>query len=175
MEARRIAVVGNSGSGKTSLGRRLADRLELPYVELDAIYHQPGWEPLERDEFRRRVAAVAARDGWVIDGNYSAANEPIWERAQAIVWLDLPRATVMRRVIARTLRRVLTREELWNDNREPWSNLYRWDPEQNIIRWAWVRHPVIRERYTRAMRDRPDLEWVRLRSPDEVEAFLAEL
>lgn len=175
MDARRIAVVGNSGVGKTWLASRLAERLGIPHVELDAIFHQPGWVPLEREEFRRRVREAAAGAAWVIDGNYSAANEPVWERAQAVVWLDLPRATVMRRVILRTLRRVVTREQLWNHNREPWTNLYRWDPRRNIIRWAWVRHPVVRERYARAREERPDLDWYRLRSSDEVERFLASL
>ena len=86
---RRVAVVGNSGSGKTSLGRELARRLAVPFVELDAIHHQPGWRPLPKDEFRRRIAAVVADDGWVIDGNYSGVQDLVWDRADTVIWFDL--------------------------------------------------------------------------------------
>src|SRR6201996_2435689 len=74
---RRVSVVGCSGSGKSTVGRRLARDLGVPYVELDSIFHQPGWVPLPRDEFRRRVAELTAADGWVIDGNYSSSVQPL--------------------------------------------------------------------------------------------------
>jgi hypothetical protein len=61
---RRVSVVGVSGSGKSTLGRELAARLAVPYAELDAIFHQPEWTPLPEEQFRRRVAAIAAGDGW---------------------------------------------------------------------------------------------------------------
>jgi adenylate kinase family enzyme len=91
---RRVSVVGNSGSGKTRLGRMLAERLGVPFVELDAIFHQAGWQPLPPEEFRARVEAAAAGDGWVIDGNYSTVRDLVWARADTVVWFDLPRLTV---------------------------------------------------------------------------------
>src|SRR6266704_14545 len=57
---RRVSVVGTSGSGKSTLGAALAARLGVDFLELDSVYHQPGWEPLPTPEFRRRVAAEAA-------------------------------------------------------------------------------------------------------------------
>ena len=87
------------------------------------MFHQPGWEPLPEDEFRRVVEAAAAGDSWVMDGNYSAVRPLVWARADTVVWLDLPRRTVMRQVIWRTLRRAVTRQELWNGNREPLRQL----------------------------------------------------
>jgi len=65
---RTVSMVGNSGSGKSTPGRALAARLDVPYVELDAIFHQPNWTPLPNDEFRARVAAIVDGHGWVIDG-----------------------------------------------------------------------------------------------------------
>jgi len=172
---RRVSVVGNSGSGKSTVGRALAARLDVPYVELDAIFHRPGWVDLPRDDFRHRVADVAAGDGWIIDGNYSAVRDVVWQRADAVLWLDPPRRTVMRRVITRTLRRVCTREELWNGNREPWANVLSLAPERSIIAWSWTHHDVYRERYGRAMADPAwsGLEFVRLRHDREVRLLLA--
>jgi adenylate kinase family enzyme len=148
---RRVSVVGNSGSGKSRLGRALAQALDVPYVELDAIFHQPGWRPLPDDEFLTRVHEAAAGDAWVIDGNYSTVREAaVWPRADTVVWFDLPRRTVMRRIVWRSLRRVATRQELWNGNRERLRSLVAREPEDSIIRWAWTRHALSRRRYGEA-------------------------
>lgn len=170
----RVSVVGNAGSGKTTLGRRLAAQLAVPFVELDAIFHQPGWQELPLEEFRQAVGEIVATEAWVIDGNYSAVRDLVWARAGTVVWIDLPRATVMRQVISRTLRRALRRQELWNGNREPLGNLYRWDPTKNIIRWAWTRHRVYADRFADAQRDPANahLSFVRLRSSREIDSFL---
>lgn len=150
---RCVSVVGDSGSGKSTLGRELAARLAVPYVELDAIFHQPGWTPLPEKEFRRRVTAIASGAGWVIDGNYSAVRPLVWERADTVIWLDPPRSTVMRRIIWRTIRRAAGRTELWNGNRERWRNLFTWDEQESVISWAWHHYPIYRQRYAAAAHD----------------------
>ena len=114
----RVSVVGNSGSGKTTLGAALGRAMGVPHLELDSVFHQPDWEPLDRDEFRRRVGEFVAADRWVVDGNYSSVRDLIWARADTVVWLDLPRHRVMRQILWRTIRRVALRKELWNGNRE---------------------------------------------------------
>ncbi len=172
---RRISVVGTSGAGKSTVGRQLALDLGVPFVELDSIYHQPGWVPLAPAEFRRQVAEAATGDGWVIDGNYSAVRPLVWERADTVVWLDLPRRTVMRQVIWRTLRRVAFKVELWNGNRERWANLFTWAPEESVISWAWHHYSVQRDRYAAAIGDPAYayLHFVRLHSRAEIGRFLA--
>jgi adenylate kinase family enzyme len=171
----RVSVVGNSGSGKSTLGAALAARLGVPYVELDSIFHQPGWTELPRDEFRARVEAETAGNAWVIDGNYTAVRDLVWARADTVVWIDLPRPLVMRRIIARTVRRAVFRQELWNGNREPSSNWLTLDPERSIIMWSWTQHAKYRVRYADAMADPAlaHLTFIRLRSPAEVRAFLS--
>jgi adenylate kinase family enzyme len=171
---RRVSIVGTPGSGKTSVGRQLADRLDVAFIELDAIFHQPHWGELPSEEFRARVSEMLKGDGWVVDGNYSAVQELVWRAADTVVWLDLPRSVVMRRVTLRTLRRAITREELWNGNREPLTNFYRLDPEHNIIRWAWVKHSECVARYAHAAHEPANahLRFVQLRSQPEVDAFI---
>ena len=150
---RRVSVVGTSGSGESTLARELAAVLDAEFLELDSVYHQAGWTPLEATEFRDRVAAAAAGGRWVIDGGYSAVRDIVWARADTVAWLDLPKRTVMRRIIWRTLRRVARRTELWNGNRERWRNLFTWDEQESVISWAWHRYPVYRQRYAAAARD----------------------
>ena len=170
----RVSVVGTSGSGKSTLARELARRLGASWLELDSVYHQVGWTPLDTAEFRARVAAVAAGERWVIDGGYSAVRDLVWARADTVVWLDLPRRTVMRRITCRTLRRVAGRVELWNGNRERWRNLFTWDKNESIIAWAWQTYGSRRERYAALLTDPANahLTFVRLTSPVAVRRFL---
>jgi len=167
---RRVSVVGNTGSGKTRLARRIAAVLRVPCLELDSIHHQADWQPLDPDTFRARVREHTAGDGWVVDGNYRAVQDLVWSRADTVIWLDLSRPVVMWQVVGRTLRRAVTREELWNGNREPLRNFLTLEPEDSVIAWAWTRHRVYRERYELAMSNPSwaHLTFVRVRSRHDV-------
>ena len=146
-----------------------------PHLELDSVFHQPGWTPLDDEEFRRRVSELTESDRWVVDGNYRVVADIVWSRADTVVWFDLSYATVMTRMIRRTVRRAVTREELWNGNREPFSNLWSFKPEKSIIVWAATHHGVYRRRYAEAQRDPrwAALRFVRLRSQAEADALVA--
>ena len=120
------------------------------------------------------MAEFVAAECWITDGNYSSkVQDLIWARADTVVWLDLPRHRVMRRIIWRTLRRVIAGTELWNGNRESWVNLLRADPEESILRWAWTQHGVTRARYRAAQADpaHARLRFVRLATPAQVAEF----
>ena len=173
----RVSVVGSSGSGKTTLARALAERLGAPHVELDAIFHQPGWTPLPTERFQDEVGRVVAGPRWVVDGSYSAVRPIVWDRADTVVLLDLPRWQVMARLVPRSVRRSATGEELWNGNREDWRFLRSLRAEENIVVWSWQRHRRQRERYLEAVADPRwgHVRFVRLCSPAEVDRWLGGL
>jgi adenylate kinase family enzyme len=170
-------IVGTSGSGKSTYARALAGALGLEHHELDGIFHQPHWTPLAPDEFRRRVGEVTAGERWVIDGNYRAVRPLLLARAQVIVALDLPRPVVLAQVLRRSLRRSLSREELWNGNRERLGNLVRLDPSRSIVRYAWITHRPMRRRldWLERLADGHAITFVRVRSHREARERLAEL
>jgi adenylate kinase family enzyme len=171
----RISVVGNTGSGKTVVAEAIAARLGVPHLELDGVFHQPDWQPLDTGEFRRIVSEFTAAEGWVVDGNYSAVSDIVWGRADTVVWVDPPRHRLMRQLVPRTLRRMATGTELWNGNRERWRYLFR--REESILLYAWTNHHKLRARYESAQADPENahLAFVRLRSPEETAALLREL
>src|SRR5690554_5255404 len=115
--AQRILIAGTSGAGKSTLARQISERLGLPYVEIDSLFHGPDWTPLP--DFEARVDAFTAQPSWVCEWQYAAVRPLLAERAELLVWLDYPVTLVMWRVIRRTTLRWLRDEELWNGNREP--------------------------------------------------------
>jgi shikimate kinase len=169
VNARRISVVGTSCSGKTTLARELAGRLGVAHVELDAIHWQAGWKKTQEDEFERRVREAVAAEGWVACGNYSAVRPWVWERADAIVWLDYSFLRVMSQWARRTTRRMVTRERCCGDNVESLVEHFR--PGEGLFWWILRTWPRNRRRYPGllAASGRPH---VRLRSPRETHRWL---
>ncbi len=171
----RIQVVGTSGSGKSTLARLLSRRLNLEHLELDSIYHQPGWTPLPDDEFKTRVSEFVSKSNWVIDGNYSRLRPIMDARLTHLIWLDYPRWFVMLRLIRRTLWRVISQKKLWNGNREAVTNLLKANAEQNIVLWAWTTHASNRRRYQQLFEELPAVVKTRIGSPLQVNRFLKSL
>lgn len=173
----RVAVVGCSGSGKTTVATAIAGALGLPHLELDSVYQQPNWTELPTVEFQDVVRSFTDRESWVVDGNYASQGiaDIVWPRADTIIWLDLSRSETMRRIVPRTLRRIARNEELWNGNRERWATLVDPRPERNVVLWAWTSHPGVRRDYAQRFADAEgsDLTLVRLRSQDVIDDFLA--
>ena len=121
----RIAIIGGSGSGKTTLARQLAERLGFRHIEIDGFQHGPDWSQTPAADLRRLIAEQTAADGWVCDGNYMAAlGDLVLHRAETVIWLDYPLPVALWRLLRRTLRRISTREELWNGNRESWRGAF---------------------------------------------------
>lgn len=166
---RRVLVAGTSGSGKTTLAARIAASLRVPHVEIDSLYHGPGWTP--RSSFEADVHRFSAGPQWVTEWQYSAVRAHLADRADLLVWLDIPRVQVMRQVLLRTVNRRLRRQRLWNGNVEPplWTAL---TDRQHIVRWAWNTHHQTGSRVNELLARRPDLPVVRLRSHSEAERWL---
>ena len=172
----RIVVTGTSGAGKTTFAREIARRLDMPHIELDAINWQPGWRDLQRHdpaEFVRRVTEAVQPEAWVADGNYGIVHDTLWPRATHLVWLDYERPVIMVRVIARSFRRVVLRNEIWagTGNIERWHSLMS---PSHPIRWAWSTWSRLRRETGERLR-RPEfsqLVVLRLRRPREARAAM---
>ncbi|MBV9823597.1 MAG: adenylate kinase [Actinobacteria bacterium] len=166
----RILVAGSSGAGKSTLAMELARRCRLPYTELDALYHGPGWVP--RAQFLDDVRTLVAGERWVTEWQYAEARPLLLARADTLIWLDLPRRTVMHRVLRRSLLRATGRAPIFNGNTEGFRD---WLDPEHPIRWAWTTHSRVAGRVRDAREQRPDLTVVRLRSAAEVQRWLRRL
>jgi adenylate kinase family enzyme len=167
---RRIAVISTtSGQGKSTLAGELGRRLGVPHVEIDALHHGPGWVEASAQELRARVLAAIEEGGWVVDGNYQGKlGTLVLDRADTVVWLDLPLHVWLPRLWSRTRQRIRGRVELWNGNRETWRGAFLgWN---SLFVYALRNVVRRRRRWPAALAGR---SVVRLRSPAEVERWLA--
>jgi adenylate kinase family enzyme len=173
MTPQRIVVVGPTGSGKSTLARALRRRLGLPHIELDALHWDSNWTEAPTEVFRERVARALAGDRWVVDGNYSAARDLIWPRADTLVWLDYALLPILWQLSRRTLGRIVQREPLWSDNRETFRTQFL--SRDSLFIWLLKSYRPVRERYLRltAQPEYAQFRVVRLRSPREMRAWLA--
>ncbi len=86
----RVVIIGNSGSGKSTLARQLESCVGGERTDLDHI-HWLDRVGVKRDEedAKERVAALAARPNWIIEGVYGWLAEAAFPRATALIWLDM--------------------------------------------------------------------------------------
>lgn len=167
----RVLVAGVSGVGKTTLAAQIADTIDAPHTEIDGLFHGEDWIP--RDEFLDDVRALVAQPRWTTEWQYSLARPLLTSRADLFVWLDLPFATVtLPRVVRRTVRRRLSREELWNGNVEPPLGTF-FTNREHIVRWSFATRRKYVDRVPAVEEANPDLAVVRLRTQREVDAWLA--
>ena len=172
---RRVNVVGTSCSGKTTFAAALAEQLGVRHVELDALHWGPNWTNATAQQMRERVAAAVAGVEWVVDGNYSVSRDLVWARADAVIWLDYPLRTILRRYLIRTRRRLRSQEEIWpgTGNHERLGN--HLVGREGLLWWILSTYHRRRREYPVMLAAHPGIAMVRLRSPDEANAWLDEL
>jgi adenylate kinase family enzyme len=165
----RVLVIGSPGAGKSTLARRLACAWGLPLIHLDREYFGPGWTIPGKAEWRARVAELASRPAWVMDGNYSSTFDLRVPRATHVIWLDPPRWRCLVRVAFRVLCHYgRQRADLGPDCSE------RFD--LSFMRWIWDYPRRMRGRTERMLtRLRPDQQAIVVRSSAQVAALESRL
>ena len=179
---RRINVLGNSCSGKSTLAEHLARVLDVPFVELDALNWEPNWVALNEtdpERFKDRIREATSGDDWVVAGSYSTFSREIyWSKLETIIWLDLPLPTLVRRVLVRSWRRWRSQELLWGTNIERfWPHLKFWNKRDSLLAWILSVHYSRRRRLMGTMADPHwyHIRFIRIRSVSELDQLLASL
>lgn len=175
---KRVNVIGTSGSGKSTFARRLAEKINQPYIEMDKLFWRPNWVmPADEAFFADVRNALAGKDGWVLDGNYTRTIPIKWEKVDLVVWLDLPLPRTLWQALKRAVNRSCTGRELWEGtgNRETFAKTFL--SKESILLWTWNTHGPVRERNEKLIKDPrfAHIKFLRLRSHREAERFLEQL
>ena len=169
----RFVVIGTSCAGKSTFAKRLVAACQVPHVELDSLHWGPDWTPVAPDLFTARVAEVVQGEAWVIDGNYAAVRDLIWQRATTILWLDYSFPVIFLRAIKRTWHRSLQGEECCNGNRESLARAFSRD---SILLWVIKTYHRRRTEFQQLLPDvqKSERDVVVLRSPAAAERWLTQ-
>ncbi len=155
----RIFLYGVTGSGKSTAATQIAARTGLPLTLVDDLTWEPNWVPVAEDVQRQRMAAVVARDEWVLDTAYTAWLDLVLPRAEMVIALDYPRWFSLQRLIKRSVMRAIDKRQICNRNTESFRQLLTRD---SIIAW----HFRTFRRKRQLMRD-----WAAASGPPEVLLF----
>jgi adenylate kinase family enzyme len=166
---KKVIIIGASGAGKTTLAKKLSTILNIPHTELDAIYHQAGWQPINDAEFIKQVKSVTRKPEWILCGNYySKLSGGVWYQADTVIWCDYSLVRIFSRLLRRTLIRGLTGTELWNGNSESlYTNLLTKD---SLLLWMLKSRKKQRQRYNTLFdspSSLPQATFIRLKSPKD--------
>jgi len=155
IKGQRISIVGTSSSGKSTLGRKLGERLGLPVYDLDDFYWLPGWEVKSPNQFMVEVEALVAEDSWIIIGNYGTAKLKVWGRADTLVWLDYPLHVCLWRGLKRVLHRGIIKQKICNGNTESlWRSFFT---KESILLWIVKTYKRRRTENEAALSGNPEL------------------
>ncbi len=169
----KINIIGTSGSGKSTFGRKLAESLSLPFLEMDAIFWGPDWAFPDDKEFFLELASALERENWVLDGNYTRTLPIKWDNIDIVIWLDFSFLRTLSQAVTRAVTRILTREEIWpgTGNRETPGKLFSRD---SIVLWTLKSYRRNRKKFAGYMEadEFKKIHFIRLKSPRQAKIFL---
>lgn len=173
----RIVVIGTTSSGKSTLAEQIAKRLNLDFIELDALHWEPDWQETPLEVFRARVETAIKAERWIVAGNYHVVRDLVWPKAEAIIWLDYSFWRIFWQLTRRTFKRWWTQELLWGTNYEPlWVHFKLWS-QASLFHW-------LVKTYWRRKRETPELlalpkhrhlKLIRFRYPKDTENWMNNL
>jgi adenylate kinase family enzyme len=165
---KKVAVFGNTGGGKSTLAKRLAESTRLPLHPLDLIQYRVGGGKVPDEEYLSAHTDLLRQDAWIIDGYGSAASA--WERfaaADTLVYIDLPLLTHYWWVTKRLIESLFVNPEGWPERSPIWRST------MNSYKVAWLCHRHLTPRYRQLVAEVAASKRVHhLRSPAEIKAFL---
>ncbi|MCA2018380.1 (d)CMP kinase [Vibrio tritonius] len=174
---KKINIVGTSGSGKSTVGQRLATKLNIPFIEMDALYWKPNWQEPSDEEFFAHLATALQQDRWVLDGNYNRTVAIKWADVDTVIWIDYSFARTLFQAVRRAIVRSLGQKEIWANTGNKESLRKTFFSKDSIILWTLKTYKKNRTRY-QALLDDPNyshIQFVRLTSPAKVDAFINQM
>lgn len=159
----RIALIGSPGSGKSTLSKELAGLTGLPLYHLDALYWRPGWQPTPGEEWKELQSDLVAGERWLMDGNYGGTMEIRLQRADLVIFLDLPRWLCLWRALKRA----------WQNRGQARTDMAPGCPEKvdrEFLSYIWHFPDRQRPKILQRLRE-AGVEVVHLQSTEQVEAY----
>ena len=164
---RKIIITGTTCTGKTTLGKKIAEEFSIAQIDLDDIHFLPNWIEKENDVFVNDVnTELRKHQEWIVTGSYqSLLKDTVWQKANLIIWLDYPLHLILRRYFIRTYKRVFLKEKCCGDNYETLGKTFS---KESLFLWIfktyWHRKRRLKIWQTNLFSHK---EWLVLKKPKE--------
>ena len=174
---KRINIIGTSGSGKSTIGKKLAATLGYPYFQMDALFWKPNWTESCDKDFFASVAEATANPAWVLDGNYTRTQHIKWENVDTVIWIDYSFTRTFYQALKRAITRIVESKELWEGTGNTESFKKTFMSRESILIWTIKTYKNNKVRYEAMMysKEFQHIKFVRLQSPKAAEAFISKL
>ncbi|EIC86336.1 shikimate kinase [Serratia sp. M24T3] len=173
----KINVIGTSGSGKSTFARQLAQKLAIPYIEMDALFWQTNWQGSTDEQLFEKLEQAIAQPAWVLDGNYRRSQPIKWRDIDLIVWVDYSFGRTLYQAVKRAIMRASSGQELWvgTGNRETFRRSFF--SRESIILWTLKTFYKNRKNYQQLMASPTGqrVKFVRIRSHQQAREFVAQI
>ena len=146
---KKVIIIGCGGSGKSTLSRELAKKVNLPAVNLDKIFWQDGWINISVEEFDNLLNDELIKEKWIIDGNYQRTLKERLKYCDTVIYLDYPRWTCLYGVIKRVLK---NHGRVRLDMAD--GCLERFDLD--FMKWIWNFNKTHRENFYKILKEEKD-------------------
>ena len=166
---KRVMIIGGSGSGKSTTARMLGAVTGLPVIHIDPMYWLPAWEQRPMEETHALVRAAAKGESWIFEGNNSSTFAERMERADTLIFLDMPTYLRVWRVILRTIKDY---GKVRVGSGEGCPERFNWE---FLTKWVLQYNTMGRPRVLQALENTPEhLDVHHLTSRRAVRQFLAD-
>jgi len=114
----KINILGSSCSGKSTVSKKLSKLLTIDLIEIDRINWKLGnWVELSKEDLRKELSDILRdKESWIIDGSYGKVRDIVWQDVDIIIWLNFPFYLIMYRYFIRTIKRIISKEQLFGAN-----------------------------------------------------------
>ena len=123
----KIAVVGISGSGKSTVARKLAEKTDLPLFHMDQLFWKGNWEAIPEADYLIGHKELINKPKWIIEGYVDEKMSDRLKMADLVLYLDYSGVRSVWHVLRRWLKhRKESRPEIPAEAREKLKLKFLW-------------------------------------------------
>ncbi|MBP3911226.1 MAG: topology modulation protein [Niameybacter sp.] len=162
---KKIMIIGCCGSGKTTLAKKLSNKLNLPLIHLDKLNWRDNWQNISKEEFDDLLWAEVIKPTWIIDGNYERTIPLRLKYCDTVIYMDYSRISCLYGVIKRVV--------MGYGKSRP--DMGGYCPERfdfDFIKFVWNFNKNNRKRYYDILSSKEDIQVIILRNRRQAAHFL---
>lgn len=166
-------VIGiSAGVGKSTFARNLGEILNMNVHHLDALFWKTNWVEASIEEFSAAQKEIVKKNQWIVEGNYTNTFNIRSEKADTIIYLELPLYICLYRVVKRWIMNIgKTRTDMGEGCKEKLD----WAFIKFIYTTYYPRKQKMEDRFQSFQASDPKKTIIKLKSRQEIQSYLDQM